>query len=562
MKNIMMNTRVNGVCGILLCWISLQFAISVHAQTTPAYDVIIKNGTIVNGTGMPRFKGDIAISGEKIAAVGSLDNATANIVVDATGQVVAPGFINMLSWAARPLMRDGRSMSDIKQGVTLEVFGEGTSLGPIPPEVAQKNNTPWQTLGQGLEYLVKQGITPNVASFVGATTIRIDVVGRNDRAPTPAELHKMQQLVRQAMKEGALGVGSSLIYAPAYFASTKELTALASAAVEYDGMYITHMRSEGDKLEEAVNEFTQIITDAGIDGEIYHLKAAGKRNWNKLPWVLHRLDSLRAAGHQVAANMYTYTAASTGLDATMPPWVQEGTTQDWINRLKKPQVRTKVIAEMESDTTDWENFLQLAGNPDNILLLEFQPDSLQKYTGMTVGAIAQQRHTSAANTIVDLVIANGGDIGSVYFYMSEDNVRRKLKTPYITFGSDAGSVAAEGKVLKSSTHPRTYGNFARLLGKYVREEKVLSLEEAIHRLSYLPAQQLKIKHRGKLAKGFKADIVIFDPDKIDDRATFTHPHQYAVGMKDVFVNGVQVLENGKHTGRFPGEVVRGPGYKK
>jgi N-acyl-D-amino-acid deacylase len=527
-----------------------------------SYDLLIKNGTLVDGTGEPGYKADIALSGDTIRAIGDLENASAADTLDASGLVVAPGFINMLSWAADPLMDDGRSMSGIKQGVTLEVFGEGSSLGPIPPEKVRQDSIPWQTFGEGMEYLVSQGISPNIASFVGATTIRIYVLGRQDRAPTADELDQMQQLVRQSMQEGALGVGSSLIYAPAFFASTEELTALTKAAAEYDGMYISHMRSEGDRLEEAVDEFIQITTDADSDGQIYHLKAAGKQNWSKLPRVLARIDSLRAAGHSIAANMYNYTAASTGLEATMPPWVQEGSTEDFLRRLRQPEMRRRVIASMQSDTTEWENFLQLAGNPENILLLEFRPDSLSKFVGKTLADVAAEWEKPPAETIIDLTLANGGDIGSVYFYMSDENIRKKLETPYITFGSDARSVATEGEVLKSSTHPRTYGNFARLLGKYVREEQVLTLEEAIHRLTWLPAQQLKIEQRGKLAKGFKADIALFNPETIDDRATFTEPHQYSIGVQHVIVNGVQVLKNGEHTGGFPGEVVRGPGYQK
>lgn len=544
--------------GLLL---SLTLILAVIAcNPSPDFDVLIKNGTIVDGTGKARYQGDIGINGEKIAAIGELDTASATKVINAEGLVVSPGFINMLSWAANALMNDGRSMSDIKQGVTLEVFGEGSSLGPVSPEEVEERDLEWQTFGEGLEYLVSTGITPNVASFVGATTIRTTVIGYEDRPPTPEELEKMKQLVRRSMQEGALGVGSSLIYAPAWYASTEELIALASAAGEYGGMYISHMRSEGNNLIEAVDELVRIAKEADVPAQIYHLKAAGKSNWYKLPIVLHKIDSLRAAGLSISADMYTYTAASTGLDATMPPWVQEGGTKAWLNRLSKPEIQKRVLKEMNTNTSEWENFLQLADDPDNILLLEFNPDSLNKYVGKTLGEVARERGTSPAQTIIDLVLANGGDISCVYFLMSKENVRLQMQKPYVSFASDAQSVAAEGEILKSSRHPRAYGNFARLLGKFVREEKILTLEEAVHRMTGLAAKQLHIKQRGLLNEGYKADIVIFDPATIADKATYTQPHQYSVGVKHVFVNGIQVLKNGEHTGAMPGEFVRGPGY--
>lgn len=525
------------------------------------FDTIIENGTIYDGTGKPAFVADIGINADTIAAIGDLSTTDASTVIDATGLAVAPGFINMLSWAAWPLMNDGRSMSNIKQGVTLEIFGEGTSAGPLNAAMKKDSDVPWTTLGEFLEYLTEKGVSPNVASFVGATTIRVHVIGSANRAPAPEELKHMQQLVREAMEEGALGVGSSLIYAPAFFATTGELIALAKAASEYDGTYISHIRSEGDDLLKATDEFFTIATEADIDAQIYHLKAAGKRNWAKLPEVLNKIDSLRNKGHNISANMYTYTAASTGLDATIPPTIQEGSTRDFINRLKNPEVRERVLSEMRSPQTEWENFYQLAGSPENILLAGFDEDSLKHLTGKTLAEISSIRNTDPAETIIDLIIENGGDISSVFFLMSEENVRTKIKVPYMSFGSDARSVAAEGWVLESSTHPRTYGTFARLLGKYVREENVISLEEAIYRLTGLPAKNLKIKQRGKLESGYFADIVIFDPDKIADKATFKEPHQYAVGVHHVFVNGVQVLKNGEHTDAMPGRVVRGPGWK-
>lgn len=524
------------------------------------YDVIIEGGTVYNGTGDAPVTTDIGIKKDTIATIGDLSSASAEQMIDAEGMAVAPGFINMLSWANNTLNSDGRSMSDIKQGVTLEIFGEGSSMGPLNEEM-KGADTEWTTLGEYLEHLTDQGVSPNVASFVGATTLRVNVIGREDRAATDDELAKMQQLVREAMEEGALGVGSSLIYAPAWFADTDELIALSEAAAEYDGMYVSHIRSEGDKLLEATDEFFEISTEADIDAEIYHLKAAGEQNWDKLDTVLGKVDSLRALDHNISTNMYTYTAASTGLDATMPPWVQEGSTDDFLERLQDSETRDKVEAEMRSAETDWENFYQLAGSADNIMLLEFNTDSLQKYNGQTLAEVSETRGTEPVATIVDLIIENKGDIGSVFFVMSEENIKKKIKTPYMSFGSDARSVAAEGEVLESSTHPRTYGTFARLLGKFVREQNVIPLQEAIHRITGLPASNLKLQNRGNLREGYFADIVIFDPNTIIDRATFEEPHQYAEGVHHVFVNGEQVLEDGEHTGNMPGRVVRGPGYQ-
>ncbi len=535
--------------------------------TEPAqYDVIIQNGTVYDGTGSTPQVADIGITDQRVDTIGDLSQAEAQTVINASGLAVAPGFINMLSWAAYPLLEDGRSMSGIKQGVTLEVFGEGSSLGPVSDAAKQRalengDTIAWTTFGEGLQHLVDRGVSTNVASFVGATTIRVHELGYEDRSPLETELAQMQNLVRQAMKEGALGLGSSLIYAPAFYASIEELIALAEVAAEYNGKYISHLRSEGDNFEQAVNELFTIAQKADIAAEIYHLKAAGERNWPKLDRVLAKIDSARQAGMDVSANMYNYVAASTGLDATMPPWVQEGGTQAWVERLQNPSIRQQVIAEMESDTNEWENFLQLAGDADNILLVEFDQDSLKQYVGQTVADIADKRGTSSAETIIDLVVQNEGDIGTVYFLMNEDNVKKQIKLPYMTFGSDARSIAAEGKNLESNTHPRTYGNFARLLGKYVREERVISLEEAIHRLTELSAQKLNIQERGKLAPGFYADVTIFDPATIQDKATFEKPHQYSEGMVHVMVNGTLVLKDGEHTGATPGIFVKGPGYQ-
>ncbi len=544
----------------IIIFISL-FLLCCASPEEATYDIVIKNGMVYDGSGQAPYRGDVAIVGKKIAAIGTLENFKADTVIDATGMAVSPGFINMLSWAGYPLLKDGRSLSDIKQGVTLEVFGEGSSLGPLNEEMRKNNDeAQWTSFGEGMQYLVDKGVTPNVASFVGATTIRIHELGYEDRPPTEEELQRMQALVREAMEEGALGLGSSLIYAPAFFASTEELVALAKAAAAYDGKYISHLRSEGDSFLEAVNELLTIAREADIDAEIYHLKAAGKSNWPKLDQVLAKIDSANQAGLNITANMYNYIAASTGLDATMPPWVQEGGTEAWIKGLKNTKTKAQVLKEMRVSSKGWENFFVAAGNPDNILLVEFEQDSLKYLTGKTVGEIAAMRKTAPEETIVDLVVQNGADIGTVYFLMSEDNVKKQLRLPYISFGSDARSIAAEGENLNSSTHPRTYGNFARLLGKYVREEKVISLEEAIHKLTGLSAQKLKIKERGQLASGYYADVVVFDPAQISDKATFERPHQYAEGVVHVFVNGTQVLNQREHTGATPGMFVKGPGY--
>ncbi|RIV68751.1 N-acyl-D-amino-acid deacylase family protein [Flagellimonas aequoris] len=535
------------------------------------FDVLIKNGRIVDGSGGSSFMGDVGINADTIAAIGNLEKATGNVEVDASGLVVAPGFINMLSWATESLIEDGRSMGDIKQGVTLEVFGEGWSMGPLNEKMKKqeqesqgdiKFDITWNTLNEYLEYLTHKGVTPNVASFVGATTLRINKVGYEDRAPTPQELDSMKLMVKQAMEEGALGVGSSLIYAPAFYSSTEELIELCKVVAEYDGMYISHMRSEGSRLLESLDELIRIAHEAGIRAEIYHLKESGKDNWDKYDDVVAKVDSARAAGLHITADMYNYVAGATGLDAAMPPWVQEGGYDQWAERLQDPAIRKKVKEEMMTPTDEWESLMQAAGDPSKILLVGFKNDTLKQYTGKTLKEVAELRGTSPEETAMDLVVQDGSRVGTIYFLMSEDNVKKQIALPWMSFGSDAGSLATEGVFLKSSTHPRSYGNVARLLGKYVREEKVISLEEAVHKLSQLPATNLKIKKRGSLATGNYADVVLFDPETIIDKATFENPHQYAEGMVHVFVNGTQVLKDGEHTGEFPGQVVRGPGYTK
>ncbi|HEX7119864.1 MAG TPA: D-aminoacylase [Longimicrobiales bacterium] len=539
------------------------------AGPAPQYDVVIRNGTIYDGSGGPPVRGDVAVRGDSIVAVGDVGAGRGAIEVDATGLAVAPGFINMLSWATESLIEDGRSLSDIRQGVTLEIFGEGSSMGPLNEAMKREMlerqgdirfDVAWTTLGEYLEHLVARGVSTNVASFVGATTVRIHEVGYEDRPPTPEELARMQELVRQAMEEGALGVGSSLIYAPAFYADTDELVALAAAAGEYGGLYISHIRSEGNRLLEAVDEVIEIARRANVPAEIFHLKAAGESNWGKLDDVVARIEAARAEGLRITADMYTYTAGATGLDAAMPPWVQEGGHDAWVERLKDPAIRRRVAREMRTPTDEWENFYLAAGSPDRILLVGFKQDSLKYLTGKSLAEVARMRGTDPVETAMDLVIQDDSRVGTVYFLMSEENVKRQIALPWMSFGSDAGSLAPEGAFLGSNPHPRAYGNFARLLGKYVREERVIPLEEAIRKLTSLPAENLKLRRRGRLAPGYFADIVVFDPESIRDHATFDAPHRFATGVRHVFVNGVQVLMDGEHTGATPGRVVRGPGW--
>lgn len=534
------------------------------------YDVVLRNGMIYDGSGKPAARGDVAIRGDRIAAVGRLKNARGRTELDVTGLAVAPGFINMLSWATESLVHDGRSQSDIRQGVTLEVFGEGWSMGPLNDAMKKEAleqqgdiqyEIRWTTLGEYLDYLVARGISPNIASFVGATTVRIHVLGHEDRAPTPAELGRMRELVRQAMREGALGVGSSLIYPPAFYAKTDELVALCKVAAEYGGMYISHVRSEGNRFLEGLDELLTIAREAKLPAEVYHLKAAGKPNWGKLDAAIAKIDAARRQGLRITTDMYTYTAGATGLSATMPPWVQEGGHKAFVARLKDPAIRERVKREMSTPTDAWENMYLNAG-PDKILLAGFKNDALKPLTGKTLAQVAELRGKPPQETAMDLIIEDDSRVDAVYFLMAEENVRRQIKLPYMSFGSDAGSEAPEGPFLKSNPHPRAYGNFARLLGRYVRDEKIIPLEEAIRRLTFLPAENLKIKDRGRLAPGYFADLAVFDPAKIQDHATFEKPHQFSTGMVHVFVNGAQVLKNGEHTGATPGRVVRGPGYGK
>ena len=530
----------------------------------PSYDTILRHGTVYDGTGAAPVTADVAIKGDTVAAIGDLSKARGKVELDVTGLAVAPGFINMLSWATETLIEDGKSQGEIRQGVTLEIMGEGESMGPWSDSLKAYNKAnqgdikydiQWTTLREYLDFLERKGIATNVGSFVGATTIRENVIGFDDRPPTAAELNSMRALVKQAMEEGAFGIGSALIYAPAFYASTDELVELCKVAAPYGGMYISHMRSEGNRLLEAVDELIQISARAGIPAEIYHLKAAGNANWPKMDEVIQKVDSARAAGHRITADMYTYPAGATGLDGSMPPWVQEGGLPEWIKRLKDQAIRAKVVREMKTPNDKWESLYLAAGSPDRILLVAFKEDSLKPLTGKTLAEVARMRGKSPEETAMDLVIQDGSRVGTVYFLMSEDNIRKEVVLPWVSFGSDAESEAPEGVFLKSNPHPRAYGNFARVLAKYTRDEKLMPMAEAIRKLSGLPAANLGLKHRGNLKPGYFADIAVFDPGKIQDHATFDKPHQYATGMVHVFVNGTQVLKDGEHTGALPGRVV-------
>jgi N-acyl-D-amino-acid deacylase len=539
------------------------------AARQPRFDVLIAGGTIYDGTGAPGVRADVGISGDRITAIApSLDRASAATVVDASGLAVAPGFINMLSWATESLIHDGRSQSDIRQGVTTEIFGEGSSMGPLTEEMRArwtreqgviKFDITWTSLAEYLQFLEKKGVSPNVASFIGAATIREHVVGLEDRKPTAREIERMQALVRQEMAAGALGVGSSLIYAPGFYASTEELIALAKAAGEYQGKYISHLRSEGNRLEEAVAELLRISREAGVPAEIYHLKAAGERNWAKMDRVIGIVDSARAEGLKVTANMYMYTAGATGLDAALPPSALSGGWDALFNRIRDPAERAKIRAAIVTPSDEWENLYLAAGSPERVLLVGFKNERLRHLTGRTLASVAAERKQKPEDTILDLILEDQSRVDTVYFLMSEENVRKQLRKPWMSIGSDGGSLAPEGLFLASNPHPRAYGNVARLLGKYVREENVITLAEAVRRLSGLPAENLGLDRRGLLKEGYFADVAIFDPAAIADRATFEKPHQYAAGMRHVLVNGHIVLKDGEHTGAKPGRALKGPG---
>ena len=545
----------------------LPFLVAAFAQA-PQYDLVIRHGTAYDGTGAPGRVEDVAVTADRIAARGDLSTARGRQEVDATGLAVTPGFIDMLNHSETSLIADGRSQGMIRQGVTLAVFGE-SSMGPITPAMKTdqqerqgdiKFEITWNTLGEYLDSLVTRGVSTNVASFVSAATVRANVLGYDNRSPSPDELERMRALVRTAMDEGAMGLTTALIYIPGVFAKTDELVELAKVASASGGMYISHMRSEGNRLLEAIDETLTIARDAHIRAEIYHLKASGESNWKKMDAAIAKIEAARRQGLEITADMYTYTAGSTGLDAAMPPWVQEGGYNAWAARLRDPAIRERVQREMTQPQDEWENLLQAAGG-DGALLVGFKNEALRQYAGKTLTQVASLRGRSVQDTAMDLVVEDGSRVQVVYFLMSEDNVKKQIRLPWLSFGSDAASMSAEGVFLKTSTHPRAYGNFARLLGKYVRDEHVITLEDAIRKLTTWPAQTLRIRERGQLTVGYFADIVVFDPKTIAEHATYEKPHQYATGIKDVWVNGVQVMKDGEHTGQKPGRVVRGPGWK-
>ncbi len=550
-------------------YLFLLCLLAISCKKESKYDIIIKNGLIYDGNGGNPQKTDIAIKADTIAFIGDLSNETdAKEIIDAKGMAVAPGFVNMLSWSTESLIQDGRSLGEIMQGVTLEVMGEGDSMGPLSDSMkiyAQKGQgdikykIEWTTLSEYLNYLEKRGVSTNVASFVGASTVRANELGYANRPPKAEELERMKQHIRKAMEEGAMGVGSALIYVPGTYANTNELIELSKVAAEYGGMYISHIRSEGNRLESAINEVITIAKEANIHAEIYHLKVAGKNNWSKMDKIIAKIDSARKAGINITTDMYNYIAGATGLDAAMPPWVQEGGLQEWRRRLKTSTISTQVGKEMSVKQNDWEN-LCLAAGADKTLLIGFKQDSLKKYIGKTLAEVAAIKKKTWYNTAMELVISDDSRVDVVYFLMIEENVKKQIQLPYMSFCSDAASMSAEGIFLKSSNHPRAYGNFARLLGKYVRDEKVITLQEAIRKLTSLPCDNLKIQKRGRLKAGNYADIVIFDPQKIQDKATFEKPHQLSEGMIHVFVNGKKVIKDGVHTGAKSGRFIRGPGW--
>ena len=549
--------------------LSIAFLIITACSPSPQYDLVIRNGTIYDGSGSPGVVGDVAINGDAITAIGDLGKTTGTTEIDVEGLAVAPGFINMMCWANESLIEDGHSQSDIRQGVTLEVLGEGGSMGPLNEAMKEqmarlqgdiKYDVEWTTLDEYLVFLEKRGVSPNVASFVGAETPREYVIGHEDRPPTPEELDEMRGIVRTAMEDGALGVASALIYPPGSFAETDEMIALAEVAAEYDGIYISHVRDEGARLLEAIGELIEIARAAEIRAEIYHLKASGHANWPLFPEAVAMIEHARAEGLHITADIYTYPAGATGLNATMPPWVQEGGFEASLVRMADPALRKRIVREMNEESGSWENMFHGAGTPDNILLVGFKNEDLKPLTGKTLAEVAEMRGTPPEETIMDLILEDRSRIGTVYFSQSEDVVRHAITLPWVSFCSDAASLAPEGVFLKRNPHPRAYGSFARLLGRYVRDEQLIPLEDAIRKLAALPADNLKIDRRGMLKEGYFADVVVFDPSAIQDHATFVEPHQFATGVAHVFVNGVQVLEDGEHTGATPGRVVRGPGW--
>ncbi|HEX6623891.1 MAG TPA: D-aminoacylase [Pyrinomonadaceae bacterium] len=571
MKKIIIKIVVLLVIGLLLLGMLLPLTSCVAPEQAPEFDVVIRGGTVYDGTGSEPVRADVGLRGDQVVTVGDLSKSGAKMVVDAAGLAVAPGFVNMLSWSTESLIVDGRSQGELRQGVTTQIMGEGSSMGPLSPEmklriVSEQGDVKypieWTTLAEYLTYLERRGTSQNVASFVGATTIREHVVGLEDKQPTPEQLEEMRRLVRREMEAGALGLGSSLIYAPAFYAKTEELIELCKVAAQYKGKYISHMRSEGGRLTEAVEELIRISREANIPAEIYHLKAAGQDNWSKMDRVVELVEAARREGLKVTADMYTYTAGATGLNASLPPSALSGGYEALFKRIADPVSREQIKQAMMTPTSDWESLYHAAGSPERILLVGFKSEKLKPLTGKSLDAVAKERGTDPFDTILDLMLEDRSRVDTIYFLMSEENIRKQIKLPWVSFGSDEASQAPEGVFLKSNPHPRAYGNFARLLGKYVREEKVITLTEAVRRLSGLPAENLGLDRRGFIKPGMFADVVVFDPATVADRATFEQPHQYATGVRHVFVNGTHVLKDGEHTGAKPGRALWGPGRKQ
>jgi N-acyl-D-amino-acid deacylase len=560
--------RMRALLSVVIAVFATFLAPTPEARQGETFDIVIRGGMVYDGSGSPGVRSDVGIRRDRVVAVRDLSAATASTVIDASGMAVAPGFVNMLSWSTESLLVDGRSQGEIRQGVTTQIFGEGSSMGPLNDAMKKrmveqmgdlKFDITWTTLSEYLQELERRGVSQNVASFLGATTVREHVIGLADRKPTASELETMRDIVRREMEAGALGIGSSLIYAPAFYASTDELIELCKVAAKYHGKYISHLRSEGNRLVEAVEELIRISRAANIPAEIYHLKAAGEANWSKMPRVIEMIEQARRRGLRITADMYTYTAGATGLDASMPPWVLDGGYEEAFKRLRDPEIRKKIASAIRTPSRDWENLFLAAGSPDRVLLVEFKSEALKPLTGKTLAEAARMRGEDPIDTIMNLVLEDRSRVGTVYFMMAEENLNRQIRLPWVSFGSDAASMAPEPPFTKSSAHPRAYGNFARVLGKYVREDKALTLAEAIHRMSGLPASNLELDQRGFLRPGMFADVVIFDPATIADRATFEKPHQYAVGIRDVIVNGVAVLRNGEHTNARPGRALWGRG---
>ncbi len=561
-------------------WFALAgalFAGSLTAYRTPAdnprpsqsgpFDVLVRGGTVYDGSGKAPRRADVGIRGDRIAAVGDLAGSAAKATVNAEGLAVSPGFINMLSWSTESLLVDGRGQSEVRQGVTTQIMGEGWSWGPVSPAIKKrmkaeqtdiKYDIEWSTLSDYLYFLERRGVSQNVASYLGATTVREYVLGLENKKPTPADLARMRQLVEREMRGGALGIGTALEYAPAYYADTEELIELCKVAARYKGKYITHMRSEGERLIEAIDEVIRISRESGIPAEIYHFKAAGKGSWPKMDAAVAKVEAARRQGLPITANMYCYTAGAAPLSACIPPWAMEGGEVAMRRRLRDPESRRRVV-DWIRNRTDWPNFYRNAGSPENVVPISFKREALKPLQGKTLAKIAAERGKDPVETLLDLLVEDESSVGTAYFITAEENIRKLVPLPWVSFGCDEAAQAPEGVFLKSIPHPRAYGNFARLLGKYVREEKLLPLEEAVRKLTSLPATNLGLDHRGFLREGYFADVVVFDPKTVADRATYEKPHQYAVGVKHVFVNGVQVLRDGEHTGAKPGRALWGPG---